>query len=176
MKDVYSIYEDAQTILRNCGITVGNVESVNVNTRAKRRWGCSKYKNGNFTIEISDRLLADEVPYNSALTTMVHELLHCDVDKRSHTGEWKRCAEIVNQRYPYLNIKRTTSPEEKGIDEEPTRVRHEDFKYFIKCCDCGRVHKYKRASKVVTLVLSQPGSCKCCCGSNKLVRINKSEL
>lgn len=170
MKDfnyVKQLFKDAKDILDSLGIPYSDRINLTVNSRAKSRWGCSKQRfiSGHYyyTLEISSMLLGDDVSYLAAMDTMIHELLHCHFKHRGHTGEWKRCAEMVNKAYPQYNIKRCTSAEEKGM----TDIRQ--FKYAITCERCGTVSEYQRYSKIVKLVETQPGRCRCGkCRSAKL--------
>lgn len=165
------LYEDAKKILDELCIPYGENVRVVINRRAKSRWGLSKLERiggkDYYTIEIAARLLEKDVTYEAAMNTMVHELLHCDRNHRGHTGEWKRCAMLVNAKYPQFNIKRCSSSEEKGITESPSVRR--TYKYAIKCERCGLTCYYTKRSRVVQLVASYPGSCTCGkCKSRKL--------
>lgn len=161
MHDVNELFEEAKTVLDLCNIPYWKVTSVTINTRAKNRWGLCKYSRitNTYSIEISRRLLADDVPHESALGTMVHELLHAHRNHMSHTGEWKRCAEIINKRFPKLNIKRCSSAAELGVKDEQGRA--EAAKYIITCSHCGQKSYYMRKSRVVQLI--QSGSLRCTC-------------
>ena len=156
-------FEDAKAILDNLGIEYGPVKNVTVNTRAKSRWGQCKYNGMTFDISISSMLLQKGVSYKAVMDTVLHELLHCHEDRLCHTGEWKRCAELVNDCYDY-NIKRVTSAAEKNI--APT-YNTSTVKYKVICNKCGTVTKYKRMGRVIKLLMKNPeGTCRCnVCGS-----------
>lgn len=96
-----------------------------------------------FTIQISSRLLADEIKEEATFNTMIHELLHTCPDCMNHGDKWKKWANIVNENTIY-NIKRTTSSAEKGI-EMPVKTP----KYTVTCTDCGREWFYNRAGAVI---------------------------
>lgn len=83
---------------------------------------------------ISSRLLQEDVPLDSLRTTVFHELLHSAPGTSGHKGKWKQYAEALN-RITGLNIKRTTSAEEKGIsiDEEHNMA----VKFMCECQTCG---------------------------------------
>lgn len=168
MKNKEELLKRAMKMLDDVNIDYAEVTEVIVNSRAKKRWGRSIYNgDGSYTIEISSRLLADSVSDTATMNTMIHELLHCHKDCRSHTGEWKRRAEIVNRNYPELSIKRVTPAEEKGLDSYKSI---ETPKWVITCTACGRKHYYRRTSKVVRLVQSNRTSCRCgYCGNSKLL-------
>lgn len=162
-------FEDACMMLDNLGIVYGPIRHVEVNNRAKSRWGRCKYSKryGVYDIEISSMLLQEDVSYEAVMDTMIHELLHCHSDRFCHTGEWKTCANLVNAQYGY-NIKRATAAEEKNIAVEKAQ-----FKYIITCNKCGTVSKYRRAGKVVKLLQKYPENhcvCSICKGTSFTVK------
>ena len=135
--------EDCKEKAKAVNIELGEISKVKINTRAKQRWGlCSPNPDGTFTIEISNRLLEDNVSKDALYNTVMHELLHTVEGCLNHKEKWKKCAEIVNKKYGF-NIKRTTSAEEKNITTET------DYKYIIQCPDCGYQWKYIRMTKCV---------------------------
>lgn len=164
-KRLERFYEDACDILDSLDIEYGPVRSVTVNTRAKTRWGQCRHSKFEdiYDIEICSRLLAPDVSYTDVMDTVLHELLHCHKDRMCHTGEWKRCAELVNLRYGY-DIQRAASSAEKNIAND----RLSTAKYIVTCNGCGSVSGYLKKGKIVKILLKQPnGTCKCSiCGSN----------
>ena len=160
--------QEAKNILTSLDIEFGPVTSVFV-TKSKSSWGQCNYNRatGNYTIGISYMLLRDEVSHDALMDTVIHEFLHAHKDRMCHTGEWKKCANLVNYKYGY-HIKRATSVEEKGLSETDFGHRVESYKYIITCNSCGNKNYYKRKSKVVSLIMSNPkGSCRCgVCGSS----------
>ena len=146
MKNVYKVYNDCMRICLDLNIPVADFDSIDVevNSRAKKRWGlCSLNPDGIFTIQISDRLLSDEVSEEATFNTMIHELLHTCPNCMNHGKEWKYWANIINTNTCY-NIKRTTSCAEKGI--EPIV---KSPKYTISCSGCNKKWYYNRAGVVV---------------------------
>lgn len=168
MKDVMKLFEDSKAVLDSLDIPYSKrITDVKVNHRAKTRWGCSWCKKIGgkhyYRIEIAASLLEDYVPYESAMNTMIHEVLHCHFQHRGHKGEWKRCAEIINKAYPQYNITRTASAEEQGVVTD----RIATYKYIITCERCGCVNYYQRKSKVVKLIEHNSTACRCGrCGHN----------
>ena len=158
-------FEDACDILDSLNIEYGPVRNVTVNSRAKTRWGqCRFNKRQNFfDIEISSRLLQNDVKYNHKMDTVIHELLHCHKDRMNHTGEWKRCANLVKMYYNY-DITRTASAAEMNIEDERIAIA----KYVVTCDTCGSVSRYLKKGKVVKLLMKHPkGACKCrICGKD----------
>lgn len=174
MKDVNKMLTEAKQVLDSLNIPYSpRIMNVVVNTRAKSRWGRSTQKriNGHYyyTIEISSRLMEDDVEYDKAMNTMIHEVLHCHFKHRDHTGDWKKYAQMINKAYPQYHIARTSSCADMGIDI--STIKH--FKYAITCNKCGAVSRYMKHSKVVKLVETYPGSCRCgrCRSSNLSVEV-----
>lgn len=158
-------FEDACDILDNLNIEYGPIGDVTVNSRAKTRWGqcCYSKFEDIYNIEISSRLLQQNVSYTAVMDTVIHELLHCHEDRMCHTGEWKRCADLVNKYFGY-NIKRTADAAEKDIENERISMA----KYIITCNSCGHVNGYLKKGKIVKILLKRPkGVCKCAiCGNS----------
>lgn len=164
-KRLIRFFEDACDILDNLNIEYGPVGEVTVNTRAKTRWGQCRYSKFEdiYDIEICSRLLESDVSYEDVMDTMIHELLHCHKDRMCHTGEWKRCADLVNKYYGY-DIQRTASSSEKNIANDRINMA----KYVVTCNGCGSVSGYLKKGKVVKILMKKPnGTCKCAiCGSD----------
>lgn len=158
MKNVYTLLDDAKAILDDLNIPYGTIYRVTINSRAQSRWGRCTYnaRYDNYTIEISSRLLTDDVTYEAAMDTMIHEVLHAYRTHMSHTGEWKRCAELINKEYPQYNIKRCTSNKEKGIEPSIST-----YKYKVVCNYCGTVNYYRKETKIVRMLKHYPNYCKC---------------
>lgn len=130
-------------------IPYGKVHEVTINTRAKRRWGQCQKRNGVYRINISDRLLGENVSKDALKHTVIHELLHTVPNCMNHREPWKAVADKVNKAYGY-NIKRCTSSEEKGLDDtdvEETRRRTSTIKHLFKCTGCGQQIERVRESK-----------------------------
>lgn len=164
-KRLERFYEDACDILDSLDIEYGPIKDVTINKTAKTRWGQCCYLGVEkvYTISISSRLLQPDIDYTDIMDTMIHELLHCHKNRMCHTGEWKKCANKVNEYYGY-NIKRTTSAAEKNIENERISMA----KYLVTCDCCGNVSSYLKKSRVVKILLKQPkGICKCrVCGND----------
>lgn len=147
MKNLKELYNQCIQELTDIGIEYGNVSEIVVNKRAKRRWGlCKKLPNKSFRIEISCQLLQDSVSDDACKNTIIHELLHTCEGCQNHGYKWKEKANIVNSNYPQYNIKRTTSEQEKGIDEKDDKKR---YPYQFKCEGCGKISKRMKMSKFV---------------------------
>lgn len=163
MKDLKKLANQCMAELDAIGIQYGNVISWEVNTRAKNRWGQCRYIGGRrYSINITNRLLDDNLPDEAAKQTIIHELLHSVNGCMNHGPNWKRVADKVNRAYHY-NIKRTTSYDEKGV--EPPKPR--EPKYIVRCPSCGYQWKHYRKCFAV----ENPMLCTCSKCGVKLERI-----
>lgn len=147
MKNLQKLSDECKKELDAIGIPYRTVRNWQVNTRSKCRWGqCKTISPGVFDINISHRLLQDEVSDDAVKNTIIHELLHTVEGCSSHKGRWKILAGKVNRAYPQYHIKRTSSSDEKGVEE----IRKPYQKnYKIVCSGCG-YHVYRqKASKLV---------------------------
>lgn len=165
-KDINKLFNEALEILDSLNIRVETISSVKWNPRFRTTWGMCYRKNNIYRIELNPILNEEEVSWEMAMDTMIHEVLHAHKDRFCHTGEWKRCANRINTAYPIYHITRCTSAEEKNIANKMSTI---NYKYIIKCSGCGHEYKYQRTSKVVRLVQKNSNSCKCgVCGSTQL--------
>ncbi|MBR3251674.1 MAG: hypothetical protein IKF80_08175 [Erysipelotrichaceae bacterium] len=142
MRDIYSLYDDAVSIVEeSCGYDlIGNVTNLVVNSRAIRRWGCCKcrtfYGEKHYTIEVSDRILDEKVPYESVLSVMVHEVLHATSGAKGHKGLWLKRANQIMRKHPELSITRCTNSNFFGLDDD---YREKKRKYACQCEKCGLI-------------------------------------
>ena len=147
MKDLMRLAGECERELAALGIRCGTVCEWSVNTRAKSRWGqCREIAPGQFAISIAASLLQDEVDETAVKSTILHELLHTVEGGMGHKGRWRELADRVNRACPEYRIRRTASPEEKGIacGARPRRSR-----YQITCRKCGLCAFRQRASRLV---------------------------
>ena len=150
MKNLNILVQDAKDVLDDLGIEYGPIATVTINSRAKSRWGRCKRVGDVYHIEISSDLMYDDVEWESAMNTMIHELLHAHKDRMCHTGEWKRCANLVNRKYPIYNIKRCSSAEERGVVRaKPT------YKYKLMCDGCNSINYYQKETKAIVKIRAQ---------------------
>ena len=104
---------------------------------------CTKNPDGTCIIQIAASLIEDErISEQACKETMIHEILHTCKGCKGHTGLWLIYANIMNKKYGY-NIKRTTSGEEKGV-ENYTASKRLDYKYCFVCENCGQIIKRKK--------------------------------
>lgn len=148
MKNLNKLYHDCLWDIHSLGINTGKINSIAINTRAKKRWGLTKMNpDGSFDININASLLRDDLDDMAAKNTIAHEILHTVKGCFDHKALWQSYADKVNRAYGY-NIKRCTAASEKGL-EPVGHVRNENYKYMLTCVDCGGKSYFKRASKAV---------------------------
>ena len=132
-----------QTCQKQCdklGIPYGSVFDISPSKRAQKRWGTCFVTPFGSRIVINRELLKKGVSEKALLDTVMHELLHTCPGCADHQETWKRYAAMVNAAYGY-DVKRCTSPEEKGI--KPTL---ENVRYRFRCTACGSIVERTRAS------------------------------
>ena len=170
MKNLNVLVADCKDILDDLGIDYGPIESVRVNNRLTACWGRCRHnkRTGTYSIEFSGRIMSDEMEYEATMNTIIHEFLHAGKNRMCHTSEWKRLANLVNREYPQFNITRCTSAEEKGVAE-----RVQTYNYIVRCPECGRESKYQRAGNVVRAMRRNARSCRCVCGNDRLILIER---
>ena len=147
MIDIYELYSEGRSIVEECcGDVIGDITDISINTRSKRRWGQCHFNRSNntFQLQISSRILADEIPYEATLSVMIHEILHACEGGQSHKGMWKVYAKKVMDKYPELTITRVTPASYFGLQS-----RQIQQKYAIRCDNCGKVIHRARMSKVI---------------------------
>lgn len=166
MKNLHEYYWEVREELEAIGIEVGNIIEVVPNSRAKSRWGQCKivtknyyWEDREFSINISTRLLQDDVRDEALKNVLIHECIHSCRGCFNHGTEWKRLANLVNDCYSCYNIKRCSSSEEYGIKEERKKT---EYKYIFKCENCGQTIKRQKASKFTKYYdLYRCGRCGC---------------
>ena len=144
MKDLNKLYKECIKECDDTGIEYGNIVSIKENSRYTRKWGYCSFKNNEYSIQISSRLLKDDVSDEAAKNTIMHEILHTVKGCLNHGPQWKAQAAIINNKYNFYNIKRTTSNEEKCIKET-----NDDYKYVFKCKNCNSIVRRQRDSRFV---------------------------
>ena len=151
MKDLEKMFDEALEIVKtNIGedkLTRKIYRPITVNSRAKRRWGrCTTSRDGERArIEVSSRILRDDIPDNAVMEVLIHEILHACKDGMSHTGAWKRYANTISRNTQY-KIQRTTAAENFGLEEEQQKLMRQ---YAVKCTCCGKTYYKSKMTKVI---------------------------
>lgn len=151
-------FEIATDMLDYLGIEYGDIESLEVNTRAKTRWGQCLYNRltGSFKISVSSRLLEDdEKSEKGLLNTVVHEILHTCEGCQNHGSKWKYLADKVNAEFN-LGIKRCNSAAEKGV-EDNYQYQRMAVKYKLECPECGHIYSRRK----MCFPVKHPEKCGC---------------
>lgn len=150
MKDLNSLFDQCMKIVLDCGIYPEPIRNIEVNDRAKGRFGQCQYRYDWSTdtfycnINVSSEILKDEADINVTKSVIIHEILHAANRGEGHKGKWKKDAEKINRTYPEIKISRCDSYENLGI-ERPVR----SFKYQVVCTKCGCEFGRDRMSKLI---------------------------
>ena len=169
---------NARNILDSLGIEYGEVKEIKINKRLTAVWArCIPNYGDVYTIDVNPRILAENVPHNVILDTIIHELLHCHKDRMCHTGEWKRCAELINSKCKGLNIQRCKSFKKFGVEKVARKKKKEKIKYKIVCNNCHSATFYKRKPKNAMCLFMGLNIFKECsiCGSTNLILLDIDE-
>ena len=149
MKNLEIMFDDALKIVKeNIGedkLTKNIQRPISINTRAKRRWGRCIVNGNNAEIEISSRILRDDIPDKSTMEVIIHEILHACENGMSHTGVWKRYANTISRKTEYT-ITRCTSAANFGLEEEQQNLMRQ---YAVKCTCCGKTYYKSKMTKVI---------------------------
>lgn len=133
-------------------IPFGTITAVEVNYRARSRWGQCRKSGSLYSININADLVKDGSE-KGLKETIIHEIIHTCPNCMCHTGEWKRLAILVSDCYPY-DITRTASAEDVGMSAEYIAKRTEQLsekrmgaKYRFHCVGCGQKITRDRKSR-----------------------------
>jgi len=117
-----------------------------------------------YTIGINKNL----VNPNDIIEVVIHEILHSYAETcyDHHGGEWKKRADIINQRYPDIHIQRTGHLK-KNIS---------DYKTFVMCNNCEHIYGYTNTPyTLLKSIARNEGRFRCGqCNSSDLVKISKA--
>lgn len=151
-KELYKIYDEAWRILddykeellkyndtSSLKKAMYNIDSVVVNRRSNTRRGCCKHLDSNTVkVELSEYMLS--LPEKEAITTMVHELLHCFRDSHGHKDNWLWRANLLKSKTG-LNITRVRTIENeyelrKDFYEQKAKNQR-SYNIVCRCKNCG---------------------------------------
>ncbi len=147
---------------RDLGIPVAKNISpvVELNFRAKNRFGCCIHRPTGPVIELNAKL-AMEGNRDAILQVLVHEVLHTCPTCSNHDYRWQFYANLMNQHYGY-NIQRTDNFSNLGLEDD------RQVKYWVICNRCGkRFARLKRSA-----VTDYPERYRCQCGGT--LRVEKA--
>ncbi len=148
---LYKLFLECVDELNKIGIDIlnekkyGKIE-ISISKRNNKRYGCCKQyeKINKHYIEISKWVmeLRDDIIKN----TIMHELIHCMPYCNNHGKEFKKYANIINEKYNY-NISRVG---DKKKDFEKSNIEYNETKkynYKIVCKCCKQEFYRQRLSK-----------------------------
>lgn len=152
-RDLDALLAEIMAQLRGLKIPLSDriAPHVEVNDRAVARFGCCKYRDGQYTIEVARRVARG--PEQSLRETLAHELLHTCYGCRNHGKRWKLYAQRAGEAYGY-RIARSATEEELGVGEARA------CRYLLRCTACGAQFKRFRTSPLV----EHPERYRCRCG------------
>lgn len=162
MKNLDKLFQESLADIKTIGIPVGNIVKINVSNMKKNTWAyCYKIptmdgNNPNYGIDVSPRLVMDDVSDQSLKDTIAHEILHTCKGCWKHQGQWKRYANIVNNFYKgKYHIQTRESPFDKGISLD------ESYRYVIRCNKCSKEVGIHKKCKTLMTVKENRGGCIC---------------
>ena len=171
MGKIETLYKQCINELNSIGIKFDDKEiTIKISKRANKRYGCCKpeipddkykkitrkglrfivsYENYfKYTIEISSWVL--ELNDDIIKNTIIHELIHSSQFNIGNNGaEFRKYAKIINEKLGY-NITRTGNKKEDFKKSNVEYSEIEEYKYKIKCKECGQLYYRKRLNKNFT--------------------------
>lgn len=150
-------FYDARQKVADCGIDIGQIYEVTINTRINWAWGLCGQKGDGFKIEIAE-CLVNEDSYDDLLNTMIHEILHACKDAEGHGKVWKKYAQMIKEAYG-IEIKRTN-------DKPTVKVDEARFTHKLICTNCNHTWLYTRSCYAVR----KPEKCTCPYCKQKAIR------
>lgn len=162
----------AENCLNECrrlGIPFGKIRKFEVNTRAKSRWGQTKYNRASQIFEININASLIDGKHDEGLrNTLYHEILHTVPGCFNHGATWNRYGNLIQRELGY-KINRAETAEEKGFasGEYEAQVRKAPVKYTFRCSACGQIVTRQRESNFTR----NTGSYRCGRCGGKFIRI-----
>lgn len=174
MHNLQNCYDLVFKEIIEAGIQPGNIKSIEIKqgeysfiarcTRTEEKLDNYVLKR-EFTIEVCERLLQDDIPLKSVKDIIAHEILHTCKNCFNHGKLWKEKAEILKAKKGY-HVERTTKNMDLG-NYKP------QYKYSIRCRNCGNVFYRRRQSDIIKN--PQKHQCDVCKMNNTLERCQVTE-
>lgn len=170
-EELQKIYNKCKKELKEIGINIekeqeiGKIE-IGISKRSTKRYGVCKQeepdlstkyleKNGNkifiryakykkHKIEISAWVM--ELNEEIIKNTIIHELIHCLPMCNNHGKVFKEYAKYINNQLGY-DIKTTGNKKEDYKKSNKKYIEEKQYKYIIKCKDCGELYYRMRKPK-----------------------------
>lgn len=136
-KKLYEIYNKAEEILNNIGLTDITVKDIRLNNRLTTT--LAWYISGEEVIEVSTRHFACG-SYDEIMCTIIHEISHNICENRhgeqkewgGHTAKWWKIADEITEKTGY-NIQ----PCSKVTEDESKIIYTPEYVHRFKCKKCG---------------------------------------
>lgn len=139
-KKLEQLFEECKKECDAAHIKYSQKITLKITKRATSRYGlCHKNPDGSYIITISDFVFAS--PDFKIKMVILHEMAHTCKNCMNHGVEWKKIANILNEKYGYT-ISRTTS-------REAMELPPKSYKYAVKCKKCGCIIHKQRLTKVI---------------------------
>ena len=169
------LYNQCLEELKNIEIDILNIDNigtidVKLSKRNNKRYGCCKQEDPNKAsktiqkvgkrryikygifnkhhIEISPWVM--ELDEEIIKNTIIHEIIHCIPYCNNHGQEFKKYANYINKKLGY-NISRLGNKKEDYLKSNAEYDEKEEYKYHIKCINCGQEFFRKRLNKYFKL-------------------------
>jgi predicted SprT family Zn-dependent metalloprotease len=127
-------------------INLTELELSDIKTRLKNSNGifCSDFVNDKNTgLIIIDEKINSISKFEDIL---IHELIHCLPYCNNHGSEFKKYANIINEKLGY-NITRVGNKKQDFEISNIEYIEKEEYKYKIECEKCGKIFHRKRLAK-----------------------------
>lgn len=170
-EELEALYKQCVNELNSIGILDSNIGTINIklSKRNNKRYGCCKQEEpdkstkyyekirnrrylryGKFnkhTIEISKWVM--QLEKSIIKNTIMHEIIHCFPYCNNHGKEFKKYANIINEKLGY-DISRVGNKKE---DYEKSNIEYREninYKYKIICNKCGQTFYRQRINRNLT--------------------------
>ena len=147
MKSLTLYANQCQSLLRNLGVPIKDVNTWRVSNRMTRCYGKCKQSYDGYIITISSSLLSDTADSFALENTIIHELLHTINMGDRHGGEWAKWANYVSDNTKY-KIERVNDYTEYGVHLPKTATKRK-VRWKVVCDNCNCCAEYKRATEVI---------------------------
>lgn len=152
-----SLFSEVMSDMDSLCIPYSKKLSFRINSRAVRRRGACKKKDGGFVIELSVHCLND--PDQEIKNVIAHELIHTCKNCFNHGTAFKQYMELINTKG--YSVSTTYTSEAPEIEQ--------NAKYKIVCKSCGNTIYRMRMSEII----KHPQNYKCTCGGQLEVYVRK---
>lgn len=143
-----------------CGLQLGSLDGITISPRARKWLGQCRYYLEDIYTEKHCRLVFSkallQLPTESIVNTVVHELCHMVRYTRRHDAYWREACNTMTKNFPYLELDVRATKEETILFNKALPKRKV---YKLICPTCGHVWKYYRLCD--TVKHTSQGHCRC---------------